>query len=86
MAPAQWKRCATQLLQHFPLHQPHFPLIGNAESRIQADFVKMVPQQEQAEAVDGSDLGIMQKRGLFLNMLGVLPLGKTLRYPASEPC
>ena len=58
-----------QLLQHFPLHQPHFSLIGNAESRIQADFVKMVPQQEKAKTVDGSDLGIVQQSGLFLDML-----------------
>ncbi len=67
-----------QLLQGLPLHQPYLPLVGDAEGRIQADFVKVVPQQEQAEAVDGGNLGIVQKRGLALDVDRVRPLREPL--------
>ena len=68
-----------QLLQGLPLHQPYLPLVGDAEGRVQADFVKMVPQQEQAEAVDGGNLGIVQERGLALDVGRVRPLREPLR-------
>ena len=58
-----------QLLQNLLLHQFDLALIRHPESRIQSDFVKMVPQQEKAKTVDGSDLGIVQQSGLFLDML-----------------
>ena len=48
-----------QFLQRFLLHEPDLPFIGDPECRIQADFIEVVPQQKEAEAVDGGNLGIV---------------------------
>ena len=56
-------------LHHILPHQLDLPLVRNAEGGVQTDFIKMIFQQVQAKAVDGSDLSIMQERHLSLNML-----------------
>ena len=71
-----------QFLQGLLLHQPDFSLVCNTKSRVQPDFIEMIPQQKQAEAVDCGNLGIVQQRGLPLNMFGI----RAFRQPGGNPC
>ena len=48
-----------QLSQHLLLQQLDLTLVCHTEIRIQTDLIKMIPDQEQAEAVDRGDLGIV---------------------------
>jgi len=77
------------ILQHLRqdiLHEKlDFPVIRHTEIRIQVNFVKMVPDNIKAEAVNGGDLGIMNQRQL-LEQMGISRIiihsgGKSLGNP-----
>ena len=70
-------RILYQFCQGLLLHQLYFPLVRNPECRVQTDLIKMIPQQKQAEAVYGGNLGVMQQGCLSLDMLGL----RTFRKP-----
>ena len=54
--------------QHTLLHQLKFPFVCHPKAGIKPDIVKIVPDDKEAEAVNGSDLCVVKKRGLLLQM------------------
>ncbi len=55
-----------------------FPFVRLAKGRVQADFVKMVPHQKEAETVDCGNLGMVNQGG---GPLDLLRIGLRLPHP-----
>ena len=58
-----------KLCQHILFQQLNLTVIRHTEGRIHTDLMKMIADDKQTKAVDGSNLGIMKKGCLLLNML-----------------
>ena len=62
-----------ELCQHILFHQLKFPFVCHPKARIKPDVVKIVSDDKETEAVNGSDLRIVKKRCLLLQM-GIIRL------------
>ena len=58
-----------KLVHHICLKHLHFTLICHPKSGIKTDFIKIIFDDKEAEGIDCGDQGVVNQRGLLLQML-----------------